>query len=420
MATDDQLFGQTYAQLLSSLVGGNQGNFQLIYPYLDWWWPTAPSGQIALQALQLVNSIPQWSAIGTYDPSSATLFSAYRQVLQHVNPTIPPDIQQAVTNAHNLLIAAQNQWQNDMTARNRAWVQASSNLPPGVPAPDFTSWAAQSGWTETLNKDNQAIAVAQRNYAQAFGQQSPELTQAVLAATAPADVNTITKGWSAADQGDGTLVPVPAFALGTTGQDWVALLTQGGGNEVNVKVGQSQSSYDFSKSWAGGNASYDRFFWGINAGGSWQKWNINESDQSVSAQINFTATTVQIMPGVWYDSGYLKTLRGQGNFFSPWTATGGSSPIFGKGGLLPLQVVGLIAGYQPEYEITMDSSTYAQQYQRYEASAGIRIGPFSFGGSGGHESNTIEKQSSSTTFIGKSTATYPFLMGVLTAEPGNS
>src|SRR6476620_5491045 len=109
-ATDEQLFGQTYQQILSSVLGGSRDNFQLIYPYLDWWWPTAPSGQIAAPALSLLNAVPQWSAVGQYDPSGATLLNAYQQVLQHVNPTVPPDQQQAVTNAHNALIGAQNQY----------------------------------------------------------------------------------------------------------------------------------------------------------------------------------------------------------------------------------------------------------------------------------------------------------------------
>ncbi|MBB2893957.1 hypothetical protein [Flexivirga oryzae] len=420
-SVDDQLFGQTYQQILSSVLGGEKENFQLIYPYLDWWWPTAPSGQIAAPALSLLNSVPQWSAVGQFDPSGATLLNCYQQTLQHVNPTIPPDQQQAVTNAHNLLVAAQNQYQNDLTARNQAWAQAKSSNPPDAPALVFADWALQSGWTGTLAEDTKATAVAQRNYAQAFGQQSPELTQALAAATQPANVTPITAGWTAVNQGDGTLVPAPAFSMSTSsGQDWVNLLSQGGGNQVTIKVGQGQGSYDFSKSWAGGNASYDAFFWGVDADGSWEKWDLDESDASVSATISLTATKVLTAPGAWYNGGYLKTLAGGGSFYSPWTSTGGSSPIFGEGGLLPLQVVGLVAGYQPSYEITMSANTYTQHYQKYEASAGIRIGPFRFGGSGGHESNTIERADSTTSFKGKSTATYPFLMGIITAQPGIS
>lgn len=420
MANDDSLFGQTYTQIITNALNG-AGNFQMVYPYIDWWWPTAPNGQIAPQALSLVNSVPQWSAIGQFAPGSSSLFNAYGQVLQHVNPTIPPDQQQAFTNAHNNLIAAQNQWQNDQTAMYRAWTVASSNLPPGVPAPDYASWSVSSGWAATLQTDNLQIAKAQQVQAQVTGQQSPQLTQALQAATLPSNATSVVPGYSTMNQGDGTLVPVPAFNIGTSGQDWVALLSQGGGNQISINLSQSASSYDYSKSWAGGNASFNRIFWAVNVGGSWQQWNVNQSDQSVAATIKFTATQVQVMPGQWYNGGYLRSLaETPGSFFAPWTPTGGTSPVFGQGGLLPLQIAGLVAAYQPSFSITMSQNSFSQAVQQFNASSGIRIGPFSFGGSGGHESNTVKMSASGSTFTGQSTATYPFIIGVLVAKPGLS
>jgi hypothetical protein len=416
--SDETLFGQTYLQVLSNVLGG-KGNFQLIYPYQDWWWPTAPAGQIAPQALQLVNAVPQWSAVGQFDPSGATLLSSYQQVLQHVNPTIPPDQQAAVTNAHNALIAAQNQEQKDTTARNQAWAVAKANQPPDAGALVWADWVTSSGWAATLIADGLEIAKQQATYALAFGQQNPELQSALAAASPPASPTTITPGWTTVDQGDGQLVSAPDFSVGS-GQDWVNLLSQGGGNKVNISVGQGASSFDFSKSWAGGNASTGGFFWGIEGGGAWQKWDIDQQDQSVSANITLTTTVVPVGVGNWYNGSFLKTLEGNSQWFKPWTSTGGTSPIFGQNGLLPLQIVSLVAGYQPSYEITMQASTYQQHFEHYEASGGIRIGPFRFGGSGGHETNTIKRTDSATTFAGQSTATYPFLMGVVLASPGIS
>jgi|SRR5579872_6442958 len=416
--SDETLFGQTYSQILSNVLGG-KGNFQLIYPYQDWWWPTAPSGQIAPQTLNLVNAVPQWSAVGQFDPSGATLLGSYQQVLQHVNPTIPPDQLQAVTNAHTDLIAAQNQEQKDATARNQAWAVAKANLPADAEPLVWGEWVTSSGWAATLTADGVEIAKQQVNYGLVVGQQNSELQNALTAATPPSSSSTIKPGWTTVDQGDGTLVPAPDFSFGS-GQDWVNLLSQGGGNKVTISVGQGESSYDFSNSWAGGNASTGGFFWGIEASGSWQKWDIDQQDQSVSATITLTTTTVPVGVGSWYNGSFLKTLEGDKQWFSPWTSTGGTSPIFGQNGLLPLQIVSLVAGYQPSYEITMQANTYKQYFEHYEASGGIRIGPFRFGGSADHESNTIQRTDSTTTFAGQSTATYPFLMGVILASPGIS
>ena len=416
-ATDQSLFDQTYSQVLEKLLKAGD-NLQLVSPTIDWWWPTAPTGQISARAFQLANSIPKWSPVGSFAPGASGLYQSYVQVLQHVDPSIPPDQQQAWNNAHNALVGAQNQWQNDQTAMYRAWVVASTGLPPGVPAPDYTDWVTKSGWAATLLADQKQIAKMQENMANITGQMDPELKAALAASALPADKNALKPGFTTMDQGDGTLVPVPAFTLGTTGQDWIALLTQGGGNQLSISVSQSKSSNNMSNSWAKANASVGEVFWSVEASGGWSKLDIDNSDQSVEAQIDMTATFVQVTPGQWYDGGYMKTLAGQGNFFSPWTAKGGSSPIFGEGGLLPLMITGLVAAYQPSFTITMSQNTYTQAKQQFDAAAGVRIGPFTFGGSGGHETDTVNKSSSNGSFTGKSTATYPFIIGVTVAMPG--
>jgi hypothetical protein len=417
MSVDQSLMDQTYTQIQQKLLGAG-ANLQLVSPTIDWWWPTAPSGQIAARAFNLVNSIPKWSPVGEFSPSSAQLYNAYLQVLQQVNPTIPPDQQQAWTNAHNSLVAAQNTWQNDQTAMYRAWVVATGNLPPGVPAPDYLTWQKSSGWADTLLTDQLQIAKANQVMATVTGQQNPELNKALAAATLPADKNSLKPGFTTMDQGDGTLVPVPAYTIGTTGQDWVNLLSQGGGNKLSISVSQSKSSDNMSKSWASANASYNAVFWSVEINGSWEKLDIDQSDQSVEATIDMTVTNIQVSPGVWYDGAYMKTLAGNGQFFSPWTAKGGSSPIFGQNGLLQTMITGFVAAYQPSFTITMSASTYNQASQKFQAATGVRIGPFTFGGSGGHESNAVKKSASNGVFTGQSTATYPFIIGVTVATPG--
>ena len=56
-ATDQSLFDQTYSQILEKLLKAGD-NLQLVSPTIDWWWPTAPTGQISARAYQLANSVP--------------------------------------------------------------------------------------------------------------------------------------------------------------------------------------------------------------------------------------------------------------------------------------------------------------------------------------------------------------------------
>jgi hypothetical protein len=209
------------------------------------------------------------------------------------------------------------------------------------------------------------------------------------------------------------------YSIGTTGQDWVNLISQGGGKKYTITVSQSKSSDTMSQSWAKANASYNAVFWSVEASGSWQKLDIDQSDQSVEATIDMTATLILAPPGAWYDGGYMKTLAGNdGSFFPPWTPKGGSSPVFGQNGLLQTMITGLVAVYQPSVTITMSASTYNRAFQQFEASTGVRIGPFTFGGSGGHEANAVKKAASNGAFTAQSTATYPFILGVTVATPG--
>ena len=415
--TDQSLYDQTWSQIAEKLLGAGQ-NLQLVTPTIDWWFDSAGGGAMSARALNIVDTIPKWSTAGSYSPGASSVFDSYVQVLQHVNPTIPPDQQQAFTDARNGMIDAQTTLYEDTQKKNRQWVLDSTNLPTGVPVPDYATWLQDSGWANTLLQDKQHIAKAQQNVANVTANQDPALTAALKASTMPDSVNVTKTGFTTVDQGDGTLVPAPVYSIGQTGQGWVALLSKGGGNKYSVSVSQSKSSDNMTKSWAKAHAEVSEWFWSVEVSGSWEKLDIDNSDQSVTAQIEFDSTQVDVTPGQWYDGGYLKTLKAQGNFFSPWSATGGASPVFGEGGLLALRITQLIVAYQPSFTITMSQDTYNRAKQQFEAATNVRIGPFTFGGSGGHGSDAVNTTASNGTFSGQSTATYPFIIGFGIAMPG--
>ena len=74
--------------------------------------------------------------------------------------------------------------------------------------------------------------------------------------------------------------------------------------------------------------------------------------------------------------------------------------------------------YKPSFDITMSSSTYEKHRQKFDAGGGIRIGPFHFGGSGGHESEYTHSSSTTNTFSGGSTSENPLILGYAVNFPG--
>jgi hypothetical protein len=232
------------------------------------------------------------------------------------------------------------------------------------------------------------------------------------------------EGWTKVADMGGVIRWKPEFMIGTTGEDWRAKLSSGSQGAFEVELDASDEQGTLSKSWAGASASYESFFWGVDADGSWQKLDLTSNDKSVKATISVKSSTlVTVTPGAWYDGGFMSDLaKSQGGsgyvLEAPWTPKGDTNNMFGAGGLLSTRVGQLVVVYQPSYEITMSQSTFEEHHEEYEASLGFRIGPFHFGGSGGHESGYTHTTEGKTTFKGGSTSSDPLIIGVVVAFPG--
>ncbi|MCX6024624.1 MAG: hypothetical protein NTZ05_23410, partial [Chloroflexi bacterium] len=249
---DIDLFGQTYTAILQKIMGGGNPNFQLIYPFADWWWPTAPARQISPQAYNFVSQVPQWSTVGRYNPAGTNLLDAYREVLYQVNLSVPPAKQQQVKDATDQRMIAHNQWGSDYAAMITAWDTMLANTPSTFPAPDFGKWQTDSGWTATLAVDTADVTKTDETLANIIAQENPEYTTALEAIKAPADIHTSKAGWMLTDQGGGNLVSVPSWTIEDSGPDWVARLTKGG-SPITINLDSSVSSSALSESWAEGS-----------------------------------------------------------------------------------------------------------------------------------------------------------------------
>lgn len=433
-----------YRQIYDGIMNGMQLQdvpLQLIGTPKSFNWAVAPTGQMDPAAYQVISGMPLWSPVGNFSMQDGDLFSAVQSIFSHVTFKLSPEqmndqkrLQDDCTAKSNAMIKARS----DM---NQAYLSAAQNGGPVFAAqyPDVGTWLAQAPEAKAYLK---TVTDATSAYSRAVSMLT-ELQSAAMPSTLKDAINAMTRpisdpassnapvGWTKVPGGDGILRWQPEFKVETSGRDWRAALSQGSQGAFKVSLSAADSSEQFSHSWANGSAGYDALFWGVSGSGGWNKTDIFNQDSSVKVNISVqSATRVAVNPGDWYPAGFLSELAkstqgaaGQGyTIAAPWVAKGGpgSSSLFGQYGICAARVAELIVVYKPSFEITMSANTYQQNKQKFEASGGLRIGPFTFGGSGGHESEFTKSTSTLNTFSGASTSEDPQIIGIVVAFPGTN
>ena len=406
------LWDQTWAQV-SDAFGGQ--NLQLVYPFVDWTWPQPKPGFINDKAYRVVGQVPKWSAVGKYSPLDANLYSSYKTVLEKCpKPTTTPEQRQQLKDVQDQINEAKATLASDRDAMMYAWAQAQ-RVPEGMPPPsDFDAWKQENGWTARLQVDELALQSAENIKAEIVKQQNGYYYEAIEAAAMPTKDEDHKEGFLKC-QVNGNV----EWRAGFQGQDLVTELTNGGGIPLTIHTDASKPSSSMKTSWAGGATDYGNSFFGIYMNSSWFDMKLTESDSSVQVDIQIKAVTqVPIRPGKWYDSGYLSFLAKRHEWNPPYTTKGGERPVFGEGGMLPLMITELYAGYHVSFTITMSSETFKRHESNFKAARGIRIGPFHIGGGLTTRDDSWIKTASGSKFSGESKATYPFIIGFIVAEPG--
>jgi hypothetical protein len=187
-----------------------------------------------------------------------------------------------------------------------------------------------------------------------------------------------------AAEGSGTsrLERVYRYTIGDNLDSWI----QGAKTQPPDAIKWSFKSGSFRQtlnqtSW-GGSGSYGLFFHGGASGGSSHlDWHSN------SFSLIFTAKAVQrfdVIPGDWYAAELIKLFKG-GRFVEngPIDVAYKSGTLWGDRGVFSLRLAGLIVVYEPAITVAMAKADYERNYSYWSGSAGIGIGPFSFGASAG-------------------------------------
>lgn len=431
---NQNLFSQSYSEIVRNVLGEGTQYFQMLGKSVSFNWPVAPIGQLSREAYQFMSASPNFSPIGIFGGvGTSTLFKNYKQIFGHVGFNESPEAQKQLKDLSNQVTELQNEititWTNANTAYNTAKQNGGAVF--AAKYPDIQTWLAGPGDVYTKEADGLQETVngvldqiATLNEAQMPTTLKEALDATKLPSGKPSDGNA-PRGWTVVPNSAGNLEWQPVFNISATSRDWRQQLVDGSIGEKTIVLKADKSDSSIDKTWAGGNVGYGNPFWGVYAGGAWQRTNISESDKSVTATIKLkSSTVVNITPGEWFDGGFLKQLaisgnKGQGyNILSPYTATGGEHALFGKDGLCSTMVTGLVVAYKPSFSITMKSSTYKEYEQKIEAGGGFRIGPFSFGGSGGSYDQDIQTTGNTTVVTGGSTSDDPVIIGVTVGFPG--
>ena len=424
------LWDQIWTKVNSILKSSEK--LQLVYPTVSWYWSPPEPGYINSEAYSILNQMPQWSAvIGMYFPSATDLFTAYKVMLSSCPKlTIPPDLESQLQEIQVQIDAATKKLQADEEAKNNAWIQ-SQNVPLGTEPPVYDEWMQTSGWKEQLDHDLQAIEKANDIKVQLIKQQNEGYEAAINACALPTGPK---EGFAKCDI-SGTEEWRANYIISDV--DWASQLVSGKrGFPLSIHIDSTNQSSSINRSWAKGAQDTPSFLRIQNKGRLSDL--LMSGDFVIDIDIK-AVTVVPIQQDSWYNSDYLTQLAEKGWWNSPFTTTGGSSPVFGKGGLLSLKVSGLIAGvgisFRMEYApkssltdvgVTLTTNVTTQLYNEVPSkivtSDEFHIGPFHFDTK---RIDTVpsavipgQKMNLVSVFSGESSDAHPGIIGLIVSECG--
>ena len=421
--TTINLYGQTYEQIVAKVLGGKDENFQLVNPQEDWTWAPATIGFINPKAYRFVGQMPKWTAVGQYQPGGNDMHQAYLQVLSLWNALGKGINEDQVRQAQEEVTRTRNKLQQDQKEADLGFIEYQKTTPAGIPQKSYDDWMKQF-WQGTIDADTLVYNKALETQALIVGQKNPGLKAAIEAATAPAEPTTPKPGFLKVNV-SGTIGVRPAYVFDDP-KEWADRIAARGGNSLSIQLSASKESSSLSKSWAGGDTAgqgrIDGVYFAFQGSGGWERMDLATEDKSVTVNITIKAYSMfEVGPDTsWYNSGILSRMATEDDWNKPFSTKGGDGkePVFGKGGVLPLVLTSIIAGYQPIIDITMSDATYKRHKESWNAAAGIQVGPFRIGGKGGHSEDKWTKNTDNQKFHVESNATYPFIMGITVANPG--
>lgn len=406
---NDKAWNRLYGAIIDGL-GVSPSNFQLIYPFTTWDWPITANGYTSAAQWDFCSAVPQFSATGQYTSAGTAFNDAYGAMLNVVSAaTSDPKIAAEVEQARNMLQLATNGYDTVYAQSKAAYLSETG----GTNSPAFTEWLGSLGgrsWKTRLDSGWESVQSQQSVYNQLLSETATPGLKDAQARSLNTDYFTKFQDTSLPN-----FSPVPAYSIAMDATTWLNKVKAGtGGSKGSIGFENSQSEYDYKKTWAGGSASVGNFFWNVNIGGSWQRIDEFATDSSLKVEVNFEAwDQISIQAGRWYNGAFVSKIS-NGPFIRGYTpyGEGNTKAVWGPGGIMSVQKVGMIVCYKPSFTISVSESTFKSFSEKWNVLAGLRIGPFNFSGSGGSSSSGWKVDSATKTFIGTSTAETALIMGL--------
>lgn len=409
---DQKPWGLLYRALTNSL-GTSPSNFQLIYPFTTWTWPTQSAGFISAAQYDFCSTVPQWSATGAYVSSGDRVNQAYGAFLDVIlASTEDPVLREQIRVSGEALTSAANDY---TMAVNQASTIYADQVPDNKPT--FTEWLATlagRGYAIKIDTAYTRLTQAQINY-------SNVVAQANTPGLADAQEQYLNKDFYSrlSDAGLSKFPLVPYWQVSQNAAAWVDRIKAGSGpSGATMGFTNREASYDYSKTWAGSSASVSSFFWEVQVSGSWERVTEFETDNELEVSMEFEAIDlIGITASDWYNGSFVRG-HANGPFTRGYSANGGggTQAVFGQSGFFNLMKTGMYVGYKPNFTIRVSKASYSRFLQKFKAATGLRIGPFTFSAQGGSTQANWTANESGQTFSGTTTSDAPLILGITISE----
>lgn len=405
---NDKAWNHLYGAMVDGL-NVSPSNFQLIYPFTTWDWPIVPTGYTSAAQWDFCSSVPQFSATGEYTSAGTAFNDSYGSMLNVVSAaTTDPKLKADIEQARNMLQLAANNYDTIY----KQSVDAYQTETGGTNTPVYTEWLGTMGgrsWQSQLESAWKNVQAQQAVYNQLLSETTTPGLKDAQDRLDNKDYYTKLQ-----DPTLSTFPAVPGYSISMDATTWLNKVKSGsGGSKGSIGFSNSEAQYDYKQTWAGGSASIKKVFWSVNVGGSWERIDEFASDSSLKVDISFQAwDQISITASRWYNGAFVNAIQ-NGPFIRGYSPYGDADTkaVWGPDGIMSVQKVGMLVCYKPKFTITVSNSTFKSFSEKWEVSAGLRIGPFNFSGGGGSSSSGWQSNSATNSFSGESTAETALIMG---------